>query len=73
MSSLAFTLSDAVLKEIADGIKERSSLYSSYRNRGGRYMNNTEHIKDRVEIGGAHTTTLYVMVDIVKEIGVGLG
>jgi len=29
MSSLAFTLSDAVVKEITGGVKERSSLYIS--------------------------------------------
>ncbi len=68
MSSLAFTLSDAVVKEITGGVKERSSLYSSSRNRGGRYMQNTEHIEG-VEYGGVYTTTVYVMVDIVKESG----
>ncbi len=38
MSSLAFTLPDAVLKEIAEGVKNMPSLYSSDRNWGSRYM-----------------------------------
>ncbi len=73
MSSLAFTWSDAVVKEITDGVKERSSLYSSYRNRGGRYVEHRAHRgveqkqgKCTCPLSWSVHHNLYVMVDIVK-------